>query len=94
MSRMFSQRYFALAFSLSFALLGGGCAGTPNALTSPAQPQFSGFEVKFLVGSALGQFCQQAAAQYNAQSPKLADGKPFYDPDGLGSRVTKSIGSL
>jgi Ca-activated chloride channel homolog len=78
MSRMFSQRYFALAFSLSFALLGGGCAGTPNALTSPAQPQFSGFEVKFLVGSALGQFCQQAAAQYNAQSPKLADGKPFY----------------
>ena len=34
--------------------------------------------MKFLVGSALGQFCQQAAAQYNAQSPKLPDGKAFH----------------
>ncbi len=34
--------------------------------------------MKFLVGSALGQFCQQVAAQYNAQNPKLADGKAFH----------------
>jgi Ca-activated chloride channel homolog len=47
------------------------------------------------VGSALGQFCQQAAAQYNAQSPKLADGKAFYltcVAQGSGDVVTDLVG--
>ncbi len=34
-----------------------------------------GFEVKFLVGSALKEFCNQAAEQFNATKPKLDDGK-------------------
>jgi Ca-activated chloride channel homolog len=77
---MFSQRccYYAFAFSLGFILMGTGCASTPDSSNAPQQSQLPGFEVKFLVGSALGQFCQQVAAQYNAQSPKLTDGKAFH----------------
>ncbi|NJL00674.1 MAG: VWA domain-containing protein [Spirulinaceae cyanobacterium SM2_1_0] len=37
-----------------------------------------GFEVKFLAGSALGDFCEQAANQFNQQQPQLDDGSPFY----------------
>lgn len=37
-----------------------------------------GFEVKFLVGSALGDFCQQAATQFNQQNPKLDSGEAFH----------------
>lgn len=37
-----------------------------------------GFEVKFLVGSALKEFCNQAAEQFNATKPKLDNGKAFY----------------
>jgi Ca-activated chloride channel homolog len=75
LSSMFFQRSrVCLSFSLGLVLLGSGCAPTkaPEAVGLP------GFEVKFLVGSALGNFCQQAAAQYNAQNPKLADGKAFH----------------
>ncbi|WP_287263646.1 VWA domain-containing protein [Moorena sp. SIO3A5] len=45
--------------------------GKPNLITQQR------FEVKFLVGSALGQFCEQAAEQFNQQQPKLANGKGF-----------------
>lgn len=75
---MLSQRFRMLAFALGFVLAGTSCTGSPEPSNSPQQAQFPGFEVKFLVGSALGQFCQQAAAQYNAQAPKLPDGKAFY----------------
>ncbi len=78
MSCKFSQRFYTFTVSLGFILLGTGCANSPDPPNSPEQPQLPGFEVKFLVGSALGQFCQQAAAQYNAQSPKLPDGKDFH----------------
>ncbi|HEY9668318.1 MAG TPA: VWA domain-containing protein [Coleofasciculaceae cyanobacterium] len=37
-----------------------------------------GFEVKFLVGSALKQYCKQAADQFNDSKPKLDNGKAFY----------------
>lgn len=37
-----------------------------------------GFEVKFLVGSALKQFCTQTAEQFNATNPKLDSGEAFY----------------
>ncbi|NEP32788.1 MAG: extracellular solute-binding protein [Moorea sp. SIO3B2] len=49
----------------------GACMGKPNLITQQR------FEVKFLVGSALGQFCEQAAEQFNQQQPKLANGKGF-----------------
>lgn len=41
-------------------------------------PNVQGFEVKFLVGSALEQYCNQAATQFNQQQPKLDNGKAFY----------------
>ncbi|MEO1404116.1 MAG: VWA domain-containing protein [Cyanobacteria bacterium J06635_1] len=37
-----------------------------------------GFEVKFLVGSALKHFCEEAATQYNQQDPTLASGEAFH----------------
>lgn len=43
---------------------------------SETQPQ--GLEVKFLVGSALKDFCTQAAQQFNQTNPKLDNGKEFY----------------
>lgn len=92
---MFSKRFGTLSFCLGFVLLGAGCAGSPEPSNPTQQAQFPGFEVKFLVGSALGQFCQQAAAQYNAQSPKLADGKAFYltcVAQGSGDVVTELVG--
>jgi Ca-activated chloride channel homolog len=41
-------------------------------------PQSGGIEVKFLVGSALKDFCARAAEKLNAQNPKLENGKPYY----------------
>jgi Ca-activated chloride channel family protein len=37
-----------------------------------------GFEVNVLVGSALHDFCEQAAEQFNAQNPTLDSGEDFY----------------
>jgi Ca-activated chloride channel family protein len=37
-----------------------------------------GFAVKFLVGSALEEFCHQTAANFNQQKPKLDGGRQFY----------------
>ncbi|WP_404790755.1 extracellular solute-binding protein [Altericista sp. CCNU0014] len=75
---MLSQRFCPFAFSLGLVISGTGCASGPEPSNSPQQTQLQGVEVKFFAGSALGQFCQQAAEQYNAQSPKLPDGKAFY----------------
>ncbi|NEQ99453.1 MAG: VWA domain-containing protein [Cyanothece sp. SIO2G6] len=47
-----------------------GIDGTP--------PVGSGFEVKVLVGSALGHFCEDAIAPFNQSNPTLADGSAFY----------------
>ena len=55
-----------------------------------------GFEVKFLVGSALKEFCNQAAEQFNATKPKLENGKAFYlncEAKGSGD-VVKEMTSL
>lgn len=52
-----------------------GCKNTPeNSANSSSQ----GIEIKLLVGSALGDFCQQAAVQFNQQQPKLDNGQAFY----------------
>jgi Ca-activated chloride channel family protein len=40
--------------------------------------KYQGFEVKFLVGSALGEFCEEAATRFNQQNPQLETGEPFY----------------
>jgi Ca-activated chloride channel family protein len=38
---------------------------------------FSGLKIKLLVGSALGDFCNQAAQNFNATNPKLDSGTEF-----------------
>jgi Ca-activated chloride channel homolog len=95
LNRMFFQRCcYAVTFFLGVALLGTACDKTPAPSNPTQQTQLPGFEVKFLVGSALGQFCQQAADQYNAQSPKLPDGKAFYltcVAQGSGDVVTELV---
>jgi Ca-activated chloride channel family protein len=47
-------------------------------LGSCTRSQERGFEVKLLVGSALGDFCSQAAEGFNQQQPKLDSGEAFY----------------
>ncbi|WP_413161947.1 extracellular solute-binding protein [Capilliphycus salinus ALCB114379] len=51
-------------------------------------------EVKFLVGSALKEFCNQAATQFNQQKPKLENGQAFYltcEAKGSGDVVGKVV---
>jgi Ca-activated chloride channel family protein len=43
-----------------------------------ANTEYRGFEVKFLVGSALGEFCEAAATRFNQQNPQLDTGEAFY----------------
>jgi Ca-activated chloride channel family protein len=72
------SRLGLLLTTFSLTLL-GACTSSnspsPQALQSS---QYQGFEVKLLVGSALGEFCQQAATQLNQQQPKLQSGEAFY----------------
>ncbi|MEL7068974.1 MAG: VWA domain-containing protein [Cyanobacteria bacterium J06581_3] len=71
----------------------GGCFGpSDEGSTSGGQ----GFEVKFLVGSALKHFCEEAAVPFNQQNPQLADGSEFYltcEAQGSGD-VVKQITTL
>ncbi|NET38943.1 MAG: ABC transporter substrate-binding protein, partial [Cyanothece sp. SIO1E1] len=58
----------------ALALLGlGACESSVNSGGNQ-----TGTEVKFLVGSALGEFCQQAAEQLNRQQPQVDSGEAFY----------------
>lgn len=91
----FWQPRIHLGISLGFVLFCTGCAptSTPGG-SSNSSARFPGFEVKFLVGSALGDFCQQAAAQLNAQGPKLQNGNAFYltcTAQGSGDVVTAMV---
>ncbi|MDJ0594141.1 MAG: VWA domain-containing protein [Pleurocapsa sp. MO_226.B13] len=58
-------------------LLLSSCS-SPSDRGSYSNRQAKGFEVKFLVGSDLAQFCQQAAAKLNPTQPKTDGGKNFY----------------
>ena len=61
-------------FSIFLSILGvmflGACTSAENS--------YEGFEVKFLVGSALKEFCNQAAKQFNTTKPQLDNDKAFY----------------
>lgn len=53
-----------------------------------------GLKIKLLVGSALGDFCNQAAKNYNATKPKLDDGSDFHvecEAAGSGDVVDKVV---
>lgn len=55
---------------------------------------FSGLKIKMLIGSALGEFCQLGAQQFNATRPKLDDGKRFKvycEAEGSGDIVNKIV---
>jgi Ca-activated chloride channel family protein len=54
----------------------------------------SDFKVKLLVGSALEEFCQQAAVKFNSTQPKLDNGKTFTmecEAEGSGDVVTQLV---
>ena len=83
LKKTFSQRLAPLFFLLLLA----SCSKDNSA-------NLPGFEVKLLVGSALSDFCKQAADQYNQQKPKLDNGKEFHltcEAKGSGDVVTDVI---
>ena len=87
-----SSKRRSIAFPLlSALLLLGACNGKPS---NTNDPSLQGFEVKFLVGSDLGEFCQRAAAKLNNTKPKLSDGQGFYltcDAKGSGDVVQELL---
>jgi len=78
------------AFLLPSVLLFSSCSEV-NKLTN----QSTGIQVKLLFGSALGDFCQQAAVKFNQQKPKLDNGQEFYiscEIKGSGDVVADVVG--
>ncbi|RCJ29222.1 Mg-chelatase subunit ChlD [Nostoc minutum NIES-26] len=70
-------------------LLLTACNGTSNSAGN-----FTGLKAKVLVGSALGDFCNQAATSFNATQPKLDNGTAFQvncEAQGSGDIVTKLV---
>ncbi|MEO0759328.1 MAG: VWA domain-containing protein [Cyanobacteria bacterium J06648_16] len=59
-------------------LLLAGCGGGGGIGDLGGGGSHRGFEVKLLVGSALGHFCEDAADQFNATNPTLASGEAFH----------------
>lgn len=82
---------FLTPLGLLLAALGlTACNGSPG---DPVANR-KGFELSLLVGSALGEFCQQAAAQFNQQQPQLPSGEDFYltcRAEGSGDVVTQVV---
>lgn len=67
------------------------CDGSSN---NDAANNLPGLKIKLLVGSALGDFCNQAAKNYNATQPKLDDGSAFHvecEAAGSGDVVDKVV---
>jgi Ca-activated chloride channel family protein len=61
---------------------------------SNSTDNFTGLKVKVSVGSALGDFCNQAAKNFNATQPKLDNGNAFLvecEAQGSGDTVTKLV---
>jgi len=66
----------------------------PSIKSSESNSVPSGLAVKLLFGSALGDFCMQAATKFNQQKPKLDNGQEFYitcDIKGSGDVVTDVV---
>lgn len=79
----------AIICILLLAACGGGGNNSTNNLDN-----FNGLKIKFLVGSALGKFCDRAAQDFNATNPQLEDGKAFRvecEAAGSGDVVSKLV---
>ena len=92
--RLFKHSMAVLAL-MGIAACTGGSTGS-NGTTTGNDPSrnYSGFEVNVLFGSALRDFCEQAADQFNAQGPQLESGEAFYvtcDAAGSGDVVSQVL---
>jgi Ca-activated chloride channel homolog len=88
-----SNRNIVVAALSSSALLLISC-GELNKLTNQSTGTNTGIQIKLLFGSALGDFCQQAAVKFNQQKPKLDNGQEFYiacDVKGSGDVVADVV---
>ena len=82
--------YIATVISV---LLLTACAGTGNNPTNNLD-NLNGLKIKFLIGSALGKFCNQAAENFNTTKPQLENGKAFRvecEAAGSGDVVSKLV---
>jgi len=85
MKTKFLKSFPRFSAALSLLFLGACTSGVSSSST------LEGFEVKFLVGSALKQYCTQSADQLNRTQPKLDNGKAYYlscEVKGSGDVVT------
>ena len=86
------RRLVAYVAIVSILLL-TACDGEGNNSTNNLD-NFNGLKIKFLVGSALEKFCEQAAQDFNATKPQLDDGKAFRvecEAAGSGDVVSKLV---
>jgi Ca-activated chloride channel homolog len=79
----------------TFGLILLGACDRSTIVSSPSGSNIStDLTVKILVGSALGDFCNQAIAKFNQQQPKLDSGKTFVaacEAKGSGDVVTTVV---
>ncbi|BBD60871.1 hypothetical protein NIES2109_36710 [Nostoc sp. HK-01] len=83
------SRFLTQLVIISAVVLMTGCN-----TNSTSDDNFTGLKVKLLVGSALGDFCNQAAKNFNATQPKLDNGKAFQvkcEALGSGDVVTEVV---
>jgi Ca-activated chloride channel homolog len=92
---MANIRLMSLTGAIVTVLL-SSCSGNTNSTGTSNGGAGAGLEVKFLVGSALEQFCTQAAEQLNQSQPKTPDGQAFYlSCESLGSGdVVEKVSTL
>ncbi|NJN04758.1 MAG: VWA domain-containing protein [Leptolyngbyaceae cyanobacterium SL_1_1] len=84
----------SIVLSLAALVACGGTQTDPSGLDDGTQTEYSGFEIKFLVGSALADFCTEAAEQFNQQKPQLETGEAFYlscEATGSGDVVSRTV---
>ncbi|QFS51098.1 VWA domain-containing protein [Nostoc sphaeroides] len=87
---IFKSRPLTISLTAAFSiLLLTACDSNSN-----SEDHFGGLTVNLLVGSALGDFCNQAATNFNATKPQLENGTAFQvkcSSVGSGDVVTKLV---
>ena len=80
---------------MSLLFLAGFFLASCNSQSNQSSSNLKGLEIKFLVGSDLAQFCQQAARRLNQTKPKTNSGQNFYltcEAKGSGDVVQDVLG--